>query len=55
MAAALRLDPGERKLISGLRIQVAFMVFTGLVVSALTVLVFMFVSRPGDGAYRLFA
>jgi signal transduction histidine kinase/DNA-binding response OmpR family regulator/HPt (histidine-containing phosphotransfer) domain-containing protein len=45
VSAALRLDPGERQLISGLRIQVAFMVFTGLVVVALTALVFVFVSH----------
>jgi signal transduction histidine kinase/DNA-binding response OmpR family regulator/HPt (histidine-containing phosphotransfer) domain-containing protein len=41
----LRIDPGERKLMSGARIQVAFMVFTGLVVIGLTALVFSFVSR----------
>jgi signal transduction histidine kinase/DNA-binding response OmpR family regulator/HPt (histidine-containing phosphotransfer) domain-containing protein len=41
----LRIDPGERKLMSGLRIQVAFMIFTGLVLTALTALVFVYVSR----------
>src|SRR5262245_23467312 len=43
--AGLHTDPVDRKLMSGLRIQVAFMVFTVLVVTALTGLVFLFVSR----------
>jgi two-component system sensor histidine kinase/response regulator len=46
--ARLRIDPGERKLMSGARIQAAFMGFTGLVVIALTALVFSFVSRIFD-------
>jgi signal transduction histidine kinase/DNA-binding response OmpR family regulator len=40
----LPIDADDRKLMSGLRIQVAFMAFTGLVVVALTALVFLFVS-----------
>jgi len=43
--AALPVDPVDRKLLSGLRIQVAFMVFTGLVVMVLTALAFVFISR----------
>src|SRR3954469_12532547 len=42
---ALPVDPVDRKLMSGLRIQVAFMVFTGLVVAVLTMLAFVFISR----------
>src|SRR6185295_16721316 len=42
---ALPIDPVDRRLMSGLRIQVAFMVFTGLVVVALTALAFLFISR----------
>jgi signal transduction histidine kinase/DNA-binding response OmpR family regulator len=41
----LPIDPADRKLMSGLRIQVAFMIFTGLVVTALTLLVFVFISK----------
>jgi signal transduction histidine kinase/DNA-binding response OmpR family regulator/HPt (histidine-containing phosphotransfer) domain-containing protein len=43
--AGLHTDPVDRKLMSGLRIQVAFMIFTVLVVTALTGLVFLFVSK----------
>ena len=43
--AALPVDAVDRKLMSGLRIQVAFMVFTGLVVMVLTALAFVFISR----------
>ena len=43
--AGLHTDPNDRKLMSGLRIQVAFMLFTVLVVTALTGLVFLFVSK----------
>src|SRR4051812_26257242 len=42
---ALPVDPVDRKLMSGLRIQVAFMVFTALVVVVLTALAFIFISR----------
>jgi signal transduction histidine kinase/DNA-binding response OmpR family regulator len=41
----LRVDPGDRKLMSGFRIQVAFMLFTGFVVCVLTALAFVFVSH----------
>jgi two-component system, sensor histidine kinase and response regulator len=44
----LPIDAGDRRLLSGRRIQIGFMVFTALVVSALTGLVFMFVSRIFD-------
>jgi signal transduction histidine kinase/CheY-like chemotaxis protein/HPt (histidine-containing phosphotransfer) domain-containing protein len=42
---ALPVDPVDRKLMSGLRIQVAFMLFTALVVAVLTTLAFVFISR----------
>ncbi len=42
---ALPVDPVDRKLMSGLRIQVAFMLFTALVVVVLTTLAFVFISR----------
>jgi two-component system sensor histidine kinase/response regulator len=42
---ALKVDANDRQLVSGKRIQVAFVIFTGIVVCALTALVFMFVSR----------
>ena len=42
---ALPVNPADRKLMSGLRIQVAFVVFTGLVVLVLTTLAFVFISR----------
>jgi two-component system, sensor histidine kinase and response regulator len=42
---ALPVDPVNRKAMSGLRIQVAFVLFTGLVVAALTTLTFVFISR----------
>jgi signal transduction histidine kinase/DNA-binding response OmpR family regulator len=42
---ALPVDPVDRKVMSGLRIQVAFMLFTGLVIALLTTLAFIFVSR----------
>jgi signal transduction histidine kinase/DNA-binding response OmpR family regulator/HPt (histidine-containing phosphotransfer) domain-containing protein len=42
---ALPVDPLDRKLMSGLRIQVAFMLFTALVVAVLTALAFVFISR----------
>jgi two-component system sensor histidine kinase/response regulator len=45
LTAALPVDPVDRKLMSGLRIQVAFMIFTGIVVVVLTGLAFWFVSR----------
>ncbi|MEY2935133.1 MAG: hypothetical protein RL033_5882 [Pseudomonadota bacterium] len=41
----LRLEPVDRKLMDGRRIQVAFMIFTGFVVMVLTGLAFLFVSR----------
>jgi hypothetical protein len=41
---ALPVDPVDRKVMSGLRIQVAFMLFTGLVVTVLTTLAFVFIS-----------
>ncbi|HVZ34947.1 MAG TPA: hypothetical protein VG963_21115, partial [Polyangiaceae bacterium] len=41
----LRVDPVDRKLMSGFRIQVAFMLFTGFVVCVLTLLAFVFVSH----------
>jgi signal transduction histidine kinase/CheY-like chemotaxis protein/HPt (histidine-containing phosphotransfer) domain-containing protein len=43
-ARALPIEAEDRKLMSGLRIQVAFMAFTWIVVVALTGLVFLFVS-----------
>jgi len=42
---ALKVDANDRQLVSGRRIQVAFVIFTGIVVCALTALVFLFVSR----------
>jgi two-component system sensor histidine kinase/response regulator len=42
---ALPVDPVDRKVMSGLRIQVAFMLFTGLVITVLTTLAFVFISR----------
>ena len=41
----LDIDPADRKLMNGLRIQVAFMAFTAVVITALTGLVFAFVSH----------
>jgi two-component system, sensor histidine kinase and response regulator len=42
---ALQVEPVDHKLMSGLRMQVAFMIFTGLVVCILTGLAFLFISR----------